>query len=301
MRLSVAVFVVSSAAAAFAQEFPSELVRFAAYEGNPVFTAGGEGRWDAKIRERGWILVEDGVWKLWFTGYDGTRAGKKMLGYATSTDGVRWTRHPKNPVYSERWVEDVTVVRDGETLYMFAEGEGDRAQLLTSADGVEWNWRGFLDVRRADGRPLTPGPYGTPTVWKEDGVWRLFYERRDAGVWLAASRDMEVWINESDEPVLRPGPDSYDGLLIAMNQIVKRGGVYYAYYHGRGPDSPNWCSCIAASEDLLRWRKFAGNPLLPRRENKSSPVLVDDGRRYRLYTMHDKVDLHLPSDSFGER
>ena len=38
-------------------------------------------------------------------------------------------------------------------------------------------------------------------------------ERRDAGVWLARSRDLKVWTNVSDEPVLLPGPSDYDGLI----------------------------------------------------------------------------------------
>ena len=91
-------------------EFPSELTKFVPDSRNPIFTAGGEGKWDVKIRERGWILREGNQWKMWYTGYDGTREGKKMLGYATSTDGVAWTRYPKNPIYSDRWVEDMCVV-----------------------------------------------------------------------------------------------------------------------------------------------------------------------------------------------
>src|SRR5262249_11845875 len=50
------------------KKWPAELVRFTSYKVNPVFTA-AKGEWDAKIRERGWIMREDGVYKLWYTGY----------------------------------------------------------------------------------------------------------------------------------------------------------------------------------------------------------------------------------------
>ena len=30
------------------------------------------------------------------------------------------------------------------------------------------------------------------------------------------------------------------------------------------------------------------------KENKSSPVMVFDGKVYRLYTMHSKINLHFP-------
>src|SRR4051812_7517905 len=85
-------------------EFPSELVNFVPFRGNPVFTA-AKGQWDARIRERGWILREDGLYRLWYTGYDGTADGLRMLGYATSIDGIHWTRHPRNPLLKDVWVE----------------------------------------------------------------------------------------------------------------------------------------------------------------------------------------------------
>lgn len=277
------------------EDFPPELVQFVPYDKNPVFTAEGPGHWDVKIRERGWILREGDAWRLWFTGYDGTTNGKKLLGHATSTDGVHWTRDAKNPIHREHWVEDMMVVRDGSTYFMFAEGERDQAELLTSPDGVEWTWQGHLDVRKADGAPIPLGPYGTPTAWKEGEVWHLFYERMDQGVWLATSRDRKVWTNVSDEPVLKPGPDAYDGAMVAFDQIVRHEGKYYAYYHGRGADSPNWCSCIAVSTDLKNWTKYPKNPLLPREHNRSSPQLVHDGKRFVLYTMHDRVDRFLPA------
>src|SRR5204863_475035 len=103
-------------------------------------------------------------------------------------------------------VEDMMVVRQDAKWYMFAEGLNDQAQLLTSTDRVHWTRQGQLDVRYTDGKPLTPGPYGTPTAWHEDGTWYLFYERSDKGVWLATSKDLKTWTNKQDEPVLLPGP-----------------------------------------------------------------------------------------------
>ena len=60
----------------------------------PVFNGAGPNHWDAKIRERGWIMREGDTYHLWYTGYDGTREGIKLLGYATSADGRTWTRWP---------------------------------------------------------------------------------------------------------------------------------------------------------------------------------------------------------------
>ncbi|MFN0052529.1 MAG: glycosylase [Planctomycetales bacterium] len=280
-----------------AEEFPRELVNFHAAERNPVFTATGAGGWDVKIRERGWILREPQGWRMWYTGYDGTSNGTRRLGHATSPDGLVWTRSPGNPLDGKNWIEDMQVVQQGETYLMFAEGEKDQAQWLSSRDGLHWKQEGTLDVRTTAGKPIEAGPYGTPTVWHEDGVWHLFYERRDAGVWLARSRDLKIWTNVQNEPVLKPGPAAHDRQMIAMNQIIRHEGRYYGYYHGSGVvDKPRlWTTNVAVSTDLVHWKKYPGNPLLPERENKSSGMLVHDGKQYRLYTMHDQVNVHFAS------
>jgi predicted GH43/DUF377 family glycosyl hydrolase len=278
--------------------FPPELVDFVAEPKTPVFTGAGPGHWDARIRERGWILRENGLYRMWYTGYD-AKGSMMKLGYATSPDGVHWTRYEKNPIYDLHWVEDMMVVPYQGRYYMFAEGLADRAQLLVSEDGLNWTRLGQLDVRRKNGEPIEPGPYGTPTAWVENGVWYLFYERRDLGIWLATSSDMKVWTNAQDEPVIGLGPGAYDKEQVALNQIVKYHGRYYAYYHGAGaplPDSQTrlWCTCVATSTDLVQWEKYAGNPLFPIEENKSSGILVDAGGRFLLYTMHDQVYRHVP-------
>lgn len=277
--------------------FPRDLVAWTPGRANPVFTGEGDGHWDAKIRERGWILRDGDLYRLWFTGYDGTRNGIRQLGYATSTDGVNWKRYPNNPLVRNRWVEDMMVVKQGDRYYMFAEGADDNhAELLTSNDGVAWNWEGPLDIRRADGVRPAKSPCGTPTVWIERGTWYLFYEWRDLGIWLATSRDPQsrIWINVQDEPVLVPGPDKYDESQIALNQVIKRDGAYFAYYHGSGSTLPRtWNTNVARSTDLIHWEKFPHNPIVD--DNRSSGIVVPDGPGYRLYTMHDQVDLFYPT------
>jgi hypothetical protein len=291
---SLLFLIVCCRAAAADDDFPPELTRFHAAEGNPIFTGAGAGAWDVKIRERGWILREGDAWHLWYTGYDGTPDGIRLLGYATSPDGLKWTRHPNNPLIRDHWVEDMMVVKHAGTYYMFAEGLNDHAQLLTSTDRVDWTRRGTLDIRQQHGQPLSDGPFGTPTAWRENDTWYLFYERRDAGVWLAWSKDLTVWTNVQDDPVIVPGPADHDRLLIALNQIVRHRGRYFAVLHGTGDiDKPRqWSTSLATSPDLIHWKKFPGNPLV--RENKSSGLLVPDGTGFRLYTLHERVDLHLP-------
>ena len=274
-------------------EFPQKLVNWVPLAGNPIFTAAGPGHWDVKIRERGWVLREGDTYHLWFTGYDGTRDGIKLLGYATSPDGLKWTRSDKNPLVQDRWIEDMMVLKQDDTYYMFAEGRNDNhTEMLTSQDRVNWKWEGALDVRLADGKQRVDDPCGTPTVWVENETWYLFYERLDLGVWLATTKDplSRHWVNVQDEPVLSPGPAAYDKQMIAMDQVIQQDGTYFAFYHGSGEAEPRtWNTNIARSTDLIHWQKYARNPLVE--DNKSSGMVVPDGHGYRLYTMHNQIDV----------
>ncbi len=306
MLARLAVIVVASFVAAGASAggdfppFPPELVAFGPASAAPLFAGGGPDAWDRDLRERGWIERDGDTWRLWYTGSNPDRDPVRRVGLATSRDGLNWNRAAAGPLVADRWVEDVCVVPACGRLWMFAEGESDLAHLLASRDGRAWRPCGPLDIRLATGRPIPAGPRGTPAVWLERGTWHLFYERRDEGVWLATSRDLRTFTNVHDEPVLACGPDAYDRHGIAVDQIVKFRGRYYAYYHASpAADRSTWQTCIATSEDLIHWEKWRANPLLPvdpGHPKRSSATLVHDGERHRLYTTHPDVRVRFSLD-----
>ncbi|MDC6366825.1 MULTISPECIES: glycosylase [Flavobacteriaceae] len=274
--------------------FPVELVSFSPEPEKPLFTGTGTNTWDAQIRERGFILFDEGVYKLWYTGYNDSISEKRFLGLALSDDGVHWKRHAQKPLLPSVWVEDMFVHKENDRYYMFAEGRNDVAHLLVSQNGIDWEPQGNLNINKANGIPLDPGPYGTPTVWVENGEKYLFYERNDLGIWLAKSDDFINWTNVQDEPVLDLGPGTYDEAAVAANQVIKYKGKYYMYYHGSdNPDWNNknvvalWSSNVAVSKDLLHWTKYEGNPIV--QGDFSSNIVVFDGKSHVLYTTHDKV------------
>lgn len=275
-------------------DFPEEMVSFTPYKGNPVFKGTDTNTWDRTIRERGYILLEDGKYKLWYTGYNKKDSDPKSLGYATSDDGIQWKRYPSNPIFSEKWTEDVFVQKVNEKYYMYAEGKNDIAHLLTSDDGINWQEQGDLIIRKVNGDTIS-GPYGTPNIFIEKDIWYLFYERNDEGIWIAESDDHRTWTNIQDEPVLKRGPEKYDQKMLAANQVVRFRDRYYMFYHATAEDGTGiWTSNVAMSEDLMHWIKYPGNPVI--QGDHSSPVLVFDGKKYRLYAMHPSVCLYLPSD-----
>jgi predicted GH43/DUF377 family glycosyl hydrolase len=278
-------------------QFAKEMVQFVPYKQNPVFTGTNTETWDKHIRERGYILHEDSIYKMWYTGYQGSDEVTKSLGYATSKDGISWTRYAGNPIFRQKWTEDVNVTKYNGKYYMFAEGKNDVAHLLTSSDGINWHEEGDLQIHKVNGETI-PGPYGTPTLWIDNGKWYLFYERNDEAIWLAVStgEDHTKWTNLQDDPVIGKGPAAYDAGAVAANQVVKYKGAYYIYYHASSKpmnSSTEWTSNVAMSKDLIHWTKYPGNPIV--KGDFSSPITVFDGKQFRLYTMHPSVCLYFPA------
>lgn len=114
--------------------FPKELVSFVPYKNNPVFTGTAENTWDHDIRERGYIVKEGDGYHMWYTGFRGDRKDPVMtLGYATSGDGIEWTRFRGNPIFTESWVEDMIEENKSSGILVH---DGERYRLYTMHDQV---------------------------------------------------------------------------------------------------------------------------------------------------------------------
>jgi len=87
---------------AYGQAIPDgALVRHA---GNPLLTKGPSGAYDQlKIGPRAILRESPNVWKMWYEAVPG--GNQSTTAYATSSDGLTWTKYAGNPVMSpsEPW------------------------------------------------------------------------------------------------------------------------------------------------------------------------------------------------------
>ncbi|MFM7591613.1 MAG: glycosylase [Isosphaeraceae bacterium] len=291
------VIVLMQHASLFAQELapvPRFLAEWKPLVGkNPVFQGSAGENWDAKIRERGWVVRTADEWRLYYTGYNVSKTSKtdlRRLGLAVSKDGINWKRAAGQPLVDEHWIEDLAIVQHNGLWIIVAEGRDDIAHSFISRDGLKWDREGPLDIHLTSGEPISAGPRGTPYLMFEKSEWWLFYERGDAGVWLAKSSDRKVWKNVSDEPVIPLGPGAYDKGGIALNQVLKIDGVYYAVLHANQtrPFNGYWTTTLAKSTDLVRWEKISQNPIVANNSSSGQIISLGEGR-WRLYTMHPEV------------
>ena len=115
------------------------------HAGNPVLTQGATGEWDQKAVGSPGIIYDGTTYKMWYNGRDSSNV--QSIGYATSVDGINWTKHANNPiiVLSQGWegtslIGDPSVIFNGTTYKMWYHANPDNAAIgyATSTDGIAW-------------------------------------------------------------------------------------------------------------------------------------------------------------------
>jgi len=129
---------------------------------SPVLEPGASGSWDSKSVETPSVVKFNGTYYLFYTGYDTshTDVTNYKIGYATSNDGITWTRSPSpllsptdpkgqpNLAFNQYVVGEpgAVVVNGALHVYFTAVGAnqsvGTTLQtigLVTSTDGTTWS------------------------------------------------------------------------------------------------------------------------------------------------------------------
>ncbi len=71
------------------------------YGSDPVLNYGVTGDWDSDYVSAGTVIRgSDGTWRMWYSGSGPSGGGNQGIGFATSSDGLTWTKDADNPVYS---------------------------------------------------------------------------------------------------------------------------------------------------------------------------------------------------------
>ncbi|RMG94891.1 MAG: T9SS C-terminal target domain-containing protein [Chloroflexi bacterium] len=92
---------------------------------DPVLPHGGAGEFDEGKAWTPSVLPTASGYELWYAGDPGGLSHK--IGYATSSDGIHWTKDPGNPVFemSEPWTNNIispNVMWDGAQYRMWFSG-----------------------------------------------------------------------------------------------------------------------------------------------------------------------------------
>jgi predicted GH43/DUF377 family glycosyl hydrolase len=132
-----------------------------------VLDTGSAGSWESFKVGRPSVLYEDGSFKMWYDGSDGS---SRDVGYATSSDGRDWNKHRANPVFRNAGAVDVK--RVGDTYVMVRESRRGTLWAVASNE-TDWADRGYLFNLSGSEHDR----YGqvTPMVFVRDGRWAATY------------------------------------------------------------------------------------------------------------------------------
>jgi predicted GH43/DUF377 family glycosyl hydrolase len=200
--------------------------------------------------------------KMWYSGKGETFGA---IGYATSTDGLSWTKHDDaltasstDPVLDHGpagapdsfAAADPAVLKDGTSWRMWYTGDDSnkkRVAYAASADGVTWT-KGGKVISPEDAGANANYEFGAwaPTVWKSGDGYRMLLAGRklvSAGefqtrIMGASSTDGISWTAPS--PTLNPQSSRFDASNLNAPDVLSDPGTaapFKLYYSGNTVDA----------------------------------------------------------------
>ncbi len=235
------------------------------YASNPVLDVGSAGEWDEAGFEAPYV-IKDGPasYKMWYGGKDAGDTWR--IGYATSTDGITWTKYAGNPVidlgmdnYNNVGVLQPSVIYDGGTYKMWLMSFGDDGSgqttwmsYATSSDGITWNWDAS--------NPLF-GPTWEVALWRPNvrytgsgyQMWHSVFIG-DMATTYATATDETTWTKHGSA-VLTGAPGEWDEGNAANPSVLYEGGTYTLWYDNISAIG------VATSTNGITWTKSVSNPV----------------------------------------
>jgi predicted GH43/DUF377 family glycosyl hydrolase len=166
--------------------------------GSPVLMVGDDASWDNGFLEGPTVIKDGATYKMWYCGYDvvvngQSTDGKANIGYATSSDGINWTKYAGNPIlttstgWESIYVQDPHVIKENDVYLMWYGGGADdsyfdqQVGFATSSDGINWSKSALNPVlERGDIGAWDDHLASFPTVIQDDGIYKMWYTGRDA-------------------------------------------------------------------------------------------------------------------------
>ncbi|MBI3005477.1 MAG: T9SS type A sorting domain-containing protein [Ignavibacteriales bacterium] len=277
------------------------------YTGNPIMDVGPSGAWDGRAAAPTRVILEDSVYKMWYTGWDGSANFLYLrTGYATSPNGITWTKHSNNPVLSygpALW--DGSVASHGYVLHtasgykMWYFGEQSSVRRIgyaSSENGITW-------TKYVNNPLLDVGPPGSwderaliyPSVLGPDsvGAYKMwFYGFNAAGtqrIGYAIATNESTWTKHPGNPVLNVS-GSWDAVHAGYPRVIYDGGTYKMWYSGSASGSAFRSIGYATSPDGIIWTKWPQNPVFQSGQAGSwdavrvhAGEVMSDGNLFRMW------------------
>jgi predicted GH43/DUF377 family glycosyl hydrolase len=279
----------------------------------PVLDVGPPGSWDETGIVYPMVIKDGATYKMWYTGLNSSVISPYRIGYATSPDGIVWTKSLLNPIFGlgtpSSWddtrVYMASVIYNGTTYKMWYTGNddsNDRIGYATSPDGVTWTrYAGnSCPGTSGDGCVLNIGSPGSwdnigvrkPTVVYDGASYHMWYSGYDSANWrigYATSPDGIAWTKNAANPVVDLGPlGTWDDFGIAESGAYYDGSIFHLWYSSG--DAIVTRTGYATSPDGIAWTKSPANPVIDFAPagswdeiNVHQPSVIYDNGEYRMW------------------
>ena len=196
------------------------------------------------------VIKKDGKFVMLYRAQD--RKGTSSLGYATSDDGVHFTRRPEPVLASEApyekggGVEDPRLQKIDDTYYLTYTGYNNidgaatdkkdaQLCLATSADLIHWQRKGVIIPSFKGKWNVKWTKSGAIAPEKINGKYWMYYladaKGQDTQMGVAYSDDLLHWTEALDHPVLSSRPGSFDSQVVepGPSPIITPQGIFLVY------------------------------------------------------------------------
>jgi predicted GH43/DUF377 family glycosyl hydrolase len=257
------------------------------------------GSWDGLGVRHPMVLVADGTYKMWYAGVD--MYGTRRIGYATSSDGLNWTRPVADPVLDVgaegEWdslsLEFPVVVAEGPDSYkMWYAGEGPdgwRIGHATSENGIDWTKHPGNPVVDVGEEDWNNRAVSGPSILYEGGVYKMWLNavgEADAGwtpyIAYATSADGVDWAWDAGNPLFSRDPGHpWESGWVWRPSVLHESSDYEMWYSAFGEGQGR--TGYATSPDEVTWTKYNGGlePVLSGTEGE-----WDEGRAFNAFAIY---------------
>jgi predicted GH43/DUF377 family glycosyl hydrolase len=194
------------------------------------------------------VLKRGDEYHMWYTGQAREHS---WIGYATSPDGVTWTRKSAKPVLSPESPWEKVAVMCPHVLWdaqaklfrmWYSAGEQyepDAIGYATSPDGLTWTKHQDNPIFKPDPRFPWERAKVTGVQVEKRGDWHLmfyigFRDTDHAQIGLARSSDgITAWQRHPANPIVRPGEGQWDHDACYKPYAIFDGQKWLLWYNGR--------------------------------------------------------------------
>lgn len=226
---------------------------------------------DSTIREIGNIIKVGDVYKLFYSGYNGTYEQNHVyVHWANSTDGINWV---KQGLVVANASEDPYMVYNGSQYFLYVEDKNVSSfaniTLYTSTDFVTWDSYGTV-LSTGDSGSWDATDVSSPVVYiLPNSTWVMLYEGRAPSqggeIGIATSQDGYSWVKHESNPFIRLGATgNWDSASTVPDDVWFDGSTYHITRHGIDILNARVFSGITTTTDLLlntSYSEHINNPI----------------------------------------